>query len=440
MKKILVVFALFAALIFVIGCGSGSKTSDESVSNFGKLGQECYPNKSCDDDLICDEETNRCIENSENPVNDSDIENSDADKPTENNDKDNPTENNDDDKPVDHNDNDNPIEDEDTPITDNDNIVNDNDPIENNDNDDEPGEQTDNDTPLNDCAPEDVRFTADGIQELTPEEIQESVNYSHNANSLRCYGSFTEKEKTDTQGNLCIEDECNIGPNDIAQGVEAVWIDNLPLLIKDTDITGDIVSYKKVEKLNQGSPTDLTIKTPRMTIYAKNIPTTSCFAPNDIVNGASTITMTTTTQGDKGCYADGQSISPSEIVATKNIQPKIVESDFKAACKKVPNSTFYNKTCSTTITEFAWLENVVPYLHDKSGLTWREIRIQNTQIEKDVDNNVFRMYFAIGTKYSWVVELSNAKRCLDECYGIEGCEVSINPSANISNGCNIKEP
>ena len=71
---------------------------------------------------------------------------------------------------------------------------------------------------------------------------------------------------------------------------------------------------------------------------------------------------------------------------------------------------------------------------------WTGSTITNTKIEKDVDNNVFRMYFSVDGQYSWVVELSNAKRCMDECYGIEGCEVSINPSADISNVCVVEEP
>ena len=75
MKKILVVLILFCAF-FMISCGSDSSKpvsgGEDSVSNFGKLGSECYPNKTCDAGLLCDEESNLCIEDPENPVNDSD--------------------------------------------------------------------------------------------------------------------------------------------------------------------------------------------------------------------------------------------------------------------------------------------------------------------------------------------------------------------------------
>ena len=297
------------------------------------------------------------------------------------------------------------------------------------------------------CAPEDIIIKSEKMANLSQEEIQGRIDDMHNQNRSQCYGSLTEKERIDTKGNLCIEDECNIGPNDIAPGGDGLWIDNLPFLVRDLlsynfPPPSDIVYYKKIEKLNQGSPTDFTTKQRLMTIYAKGIPTVSCFTPNNIVDNASTITMAPTTVGDKGCYADGQLISPSDIISTKNIQPKIDSSDFEKACTKVPNSQFIvnAKKCSTTITEFAWLENVVPYLYSQSGLKWYNDELPNTKIEYDLDNNVFRMYFSASSQLIWVVELPNAKRCLDECYGIDGCEVSITPTPDVSKGCNIKKP
>ena len=298
------------------------------------------------------------------------------------------------------------------------------------------------------CAPEDILISAEIITNYSQEKIQELINNSHNQHRSRCYGSVTEKEKFDTQGNLCVEDECNIEPNDIAPGGDPLWIDNLLFLVKKTSSDGlpspnNVLYYKKIEKLNQGSPTDLTIKQRSMTIYARDIPTVSCFAQNNAIDDVSTITMSIGNGYYNSCYFGDQQISPSDIISTKNIQPKITSSEFEKACKNVPNSQFSvdDKKCSTTITEFAWLENVVPYLNSKSGLGWSSSRRINTKIEKDVNNNVFRMYFSVdGGQHSWVVELPNAKRCLDECHGIEGCEVSINPSANISNGCVVQEP
>ena len=294
------------------------------------------------------------------------------------------------------------------------------------------------------CAPEDILFTAKQMEGHSIEEFQESIKNRHdNLRSYCSHGSFTEKERIDTKGNLCIEDECNINSNEIVSAGSMVWIDNLPSLVfKDKEYLPlyNIIYYKHQ---SNGNLTDLTIKIIEMTIYAKDIPTTSCFAPNDIADDASTITMSIGNGYYNGCYFGDQQISPSDIISTKNIQPKITFSEFKKACTKVPNSQFSvdDEKCSTTITEFAWLENVVPYLNSKSGLGWNSTRIINTTIKKDVNNNVFRMYFSVdGGQYSWVVELPNAKRCLDECYGIDGCEVSINPSADISNGCVVEEP
>ena len=59
-------------MFLMVSCG-GSSSDNNSVSNFGKLGRECYPNKTCDSGLICDDESNTCIvKNSNNPINDSD--------------------------------------------------------------------------------------------------------------------------------------------------------------------------------------------------------------------------------------------------------------------------------------------------------------------------------------------------------------------------------
>ena len=74
MKKICIVFALFCT-VFLISCGGGSSKPEnggDSVTNFGKLGGECYPNKTCDEGLRCDTDSNICVEDPENPINDSD--------------------------------------------------------------------------------------------------------------------------------------------------------------------------------------------------------------------------------------------------------------------------------------------------------------------------------------------------------------------------------
>ena len=90
---------VFAALIFVISCGGGSSKpengSEDSVSNFGKLGSECYPNKTCDEGLLCDAESNICVEDSDNPTDDSDISSENDDETNTTSGKDNDSEQND---------------------------------------------------------------------------------------------------------------------------------------------------------------------------------------------------------------------------------------------------------------------------------------------------------------------------------------------------------
>lgn len=67
---------LVFALCFFVSCGGDSvkpvESHGTSVSNFGKLGQECYPNETCDEGLICDTDKNVCVEDPDNPLNDSD--------------------------------------------------------------------------------------------------------------------------------------------------------------------------------------------------------------------------------------------------------------------------------------------------------------------------------------------------------------------------------
>ena len=115
MKKFLAFFAVFTALIFVISCGESSKTGDdtdtgETVTDEdsdtsdsepddttpeqpdnedpdrkqGELYGECYPNATCNNGLICDEENNICIKDPNGGGNDSDdINISDNDSGTE---------------------------------------------------------------------------------------------------------------------------------------------------------------------------------------------------------------------------------------------------------------------------------------------------------------------------------------------------------------------
>ena len=141
------VAVLAVAMCFFVSCGGGSSkpvnSGDESVSNFGKLGQECYPNETCDKGLICDTENNVCVEDPDNPTD------TDSDKPDEQNnqnDQDKPVEQPDENHQENQNDQDTPVE---QPDEDHQENQNDQDQQENQNDQDAPVEQPDEDTPIN---------------------------------------------------------------------------------------------------------------------------------------------------------------------------------------------------------------------------------------------------------------------------------------------------
>ena len=108
MRRFFVVFAFFAALIFVVSCGGNKKEEitqpdndqtdadtvddgDDKSRKQGELYGECYPNKTCNEDLICDEENNVCIKNPDNQEKpDEDSDSTDPTNPTDPDDEDNP--------------------------------------------------------------------------------------------------------------------------------------------------------------------------------------------------------------------------------------------------------------------------------------------------------------------------------------------------------------
>jgi len=106
MKKFFVLAAIFAAMFLIVSCGDSSanddktgsgevandedsnnttnedgNSNDDSTSDQGKkqgeLYGECYPNKTCNEGLVCEVEDNVCIREHNDSEDDSDIENSD---------------------------------------------------------------------------------------------------------------------------------------------------------------------------------------------------------------------------------------------------------------------------------------------------------------------------------------------------------------------------
>ena len=93
MRRFFVVFAFFAALIFVVSCGetekniyeypdSSNQTGEKNDSDKdqgakqGELDGECYPNETCNKGLVCDIENNICIKNTDPQDDESDADSS----------------------------------------------------------------------------------------------------------------------------------------------------------------------------------------------------------------------------------------------------------------------------------------------------------------------------------------------------------------------------
>lgn len=86
MRRFSVFLAVLASLVFIVSCGDGSGSS--SGKKQGELYGACYPNKTCNDGLTCDEENDVCLPDGAD--NDSD-DDSDVNDPTDPNDSKDPT-------------------------------------------------------------------------------------------------------------------------------------------------------------------------------------------------------------------------------------------------------------------------------------------------------------------------------------------------------------
>ena len=444
MKNFLV-FAIFTALVFVVSCGGGSSSDNNSVANFGKLGQECYPNKSCDEGLLCEEETNRCIEDPENPSN-SDNENSDNDS-IENNDS-NPVEENDkDDQPIDNNDTDDIIDDND-PINNNDSddVIDDNDPINHNDSDDviddndnNPSEHDDTDN-TNDSyglfAVDCIALKED-LENLTQAQIDDIKRQGHDkARELCPYNYIQQPERYDEWGSMCIVDKCE-GNLD-----EPMWLEGATRKIL-YDVYGVLPPvYQKTVSMTfnysvNGSQSNVKIKTEGLLLDV-NFVSQSCLSQTD--ENTSVITH----DSYYGCHIDGEYMAPP--IETKSAkQTRTLSPEYRSLCKSMPNYQIdeYNNLCSTTINEFVWLENVVSKLFPKNSYGfWPSRKYAIKSITRDLDTGVFHMTMQIGSdpvsamKVS--ITLNNAKSCIDQCHGKEGCTSHIETTRqDASKGCFI---
>lgn len=82
MKLKFVLLSCFAAMFFMISChGSSHKPEEGEVPEIriGELGYPCYPNQTCNKGLICDEETNICVEDTDDSDSEQNDDNTDTD-------------------------------------------------------------------------------------------------------------------------------------------------------------------------------------------------------------------------------------------------------------------------------------------------------------------------------------------------------------------------
>lgn len=404
------------------------------------------------EDVVNDNDEN----NDENPVDNNDtdnntIENNDNDeKPINNDDKDDVIDDNDKDNQP--NDNDKDDKDDSDVIDDNnkedkdDSDVNDSDPIENNDNDNNPSENNDSDytSDLNGLFDgEEMIITKSNLEKLTQAQIDDRKNNGHNEAKTRCpYNHVQQPERYDAKGNMYIVDKCE------GNIEEPIWLENAaPKILFDRyDVpppeTQRVVSMT-VDYLNKGSPSNMKIRVPYL-ILDVNFVSQSCLSR--VNEATSIIEIGPDAHADnpsEGCYIDGEEKAPTmEAKATKQI--RTMPNDYVSLCKTMPNYQLdkSDNACYTTIEEFVWLESVPHKILPKNskgflpGYSWGI-----TSIRRDLDTNVFHMTMQFERETSngmtVYVTLKNAKSCIEQCQGKEGCTSHIEPSQNASRGCII---
>ena len=398
---------------------------------------------------------------SEDVVNDNDEinnnETNDQDgKPINNNDSDDVIDDND---PINHNDSDDIIDDND-PINhnDSDDVIDDNDPINHNDSDDvmddsdtndnDSNENNDNDNNpsesdiSNGCWGTDKAATKTYLETLTQDEIDDKKRRWHDENKEACpYNYIQQPEQYDAEGNMYIVDKCE-GTLD-----EPMWQENAaPKIIFDyygvpPPEAHRIVSMTVNYSAN-GGQSNIKIRVPRL-IMDVNFVSQSCLSQGD--TNTSIIEMTpNATDLSAGCCIDGEDKAPPiETKGTK--QAKYLPTEFASLCKSMPNYEMdrYNDACSTTINEFVWVENVVNKLLPKNSAGyWPAYSHTIKSITRDLNTGVFYMDMTIvnghNEQMNLHITLNNAKSCIDQCHGKEGCTSHIEPTRqDASKGCII---
>lgn len=419
MKKIFVIFAILCTA-FLISCGGGS-SKDKSTANTDS------GNTTTDGDTSDTGSTDTEPEGGDSEPDGSDSENSDT------------THDNSDTTP---DSSDTQPDDDDT----DDSNVNDNDSNENNDNDNNPSENNDSDytSDLNGLFDgEEMIITKSNLENLAQAQIDDIKNDGHNEAKKRCpYNHVQQPERYDAKGNMYIVDKCE------GNIEEPIWLENAaPKILFDhydalPPETQRVVSMT-VDYSNKGSQSNMKIRVPYLLLDV-NFVSQSCLSR--VNEATSIIGIGPDAHADtpsEGCYIDGEEKAPTiEAKATKQIRK--MPNDYVSLCKTMPNYQLdeSDNACYTTIEEFVWLESVTHKILPKNskgllyGYPWGI-----TYIERDLDTNVFHMIVQFGREIrngmTVYVTLKNAKSCIEQCQGKEGCTSHIEPSQNASRGCII---
>lgn len=378
---------------------------------------------------------------SEDTVNDND-ENNINDENGNKNDENNPIEDNDGDTPINNNDNDGPTEHNDD---DKDSIINDDmdDPIEHNDDDNNPSEHDDSDNTndSNRFFPNECVAEIKNLENLTQDQLEAKKDKWHDVPKNRCpYNYIRQPEIYDeSTGCVFIVDKCE---GDLE---EPMWFENAaPKVIFDLYGVPPPKGYGIVSMTSNsnGGQSNMKIRVP-MLLMDVNFVSKSCLSQAD--ENTSIIKMLPNAYNiSDGCKIDGENEAlPIETKSTKQI--KIPASEYTLICESLPNYQLveYDNACYVTIDEFVWLENVANKLiANPSPEWWWPYDVAVKSITRDLDTGVFSITMQIGTKTNTAlnvyITLNNAKSCIDQCYGKEGCTSHIEPiSQDPSKGCFI---
>lgn len=417
MRKFFACFAVFAAMIMSVSCDDGVKLNNlndpdnqSAQSDVGKLGGECYPNQTCNEGLICNTESNNCVEDPENPVDGSDT----SSEQNDNNDnKDDIVDTHDEDS-VDPSDNEN-------------------EPIEDNDSDEinEPfldSYYVDFDMPEDIVATKEEMKTGEGFDKImeTQQKNQKICPYSYNSNSY-----------TDNDENVRVVDYCVAQPFDF-ESDPIIWLENVvPTVFNKAGLSPDTphrIVYMQAEYSNNESPKIIYT----VDIKIKNMVFEVSFESNYCLKQANSDNFVAINPAPQAECSATPTLKKS-ITTNQNLTKNTDQERNEILCATMPNHIYdkENNTCHTSISEFVLLENVTHTLLNRDGFSWADVSYKITNMNKKA--SIVHIDMMVNDM-NVQVELMNTKSCIDtttcEQQDID-CKRSIRPEPNAVTNCNL---